>query len=223
MFTPEPPPRRPVAVTAGAVHLPDWLSSARQRELVERCRQWARPPAGMVRHTTRGGVMSVRMVSLGWYWRPYRYSATLPDGTPVKPFPSELGALARAALRDAASLDGSLAEAGDASFDVALVNYYDAEARMGMHQDRDERATAPVVSLSLGDSCVFRFGNTSTRTRPYTDVDLRGGDAFVFGGPARLSYHGVPRTHPGSADPASGMTEGRLNITIRATGFAAPG
>lgn len=212
-------PRRPEVVTEGAVHLPDWLSLDRQRALVADCRRWARHPAGMIQHATRGGKMSVRMVSLGWHWRPYRYSAALPDGTPVKLFPRELGELARAALRDAATLDADLAFEEVPAYDVALVNYYDAAARMGMHQDRDEESTAPVVSVSLGESCVFRFGNTQTRTRPYTDVDLRGGDIFVFGGPARLAFHGVPRTHPGSAAANAGLSEGRLNITIRATGL----
>lgn len=216
-------PRGPSVIAPGAVHLPGWLPPERQRDLVQRCRQWAREPAGMIQHRTRGGVMSVRMVALGWFWRPYRYSAALPDGTPVKPFPPLLGELARAALDDAAALDGELAaEDGAAPFDVALVNFYDAAARMGMHQDRDERSPAPVVSLSLGDACVFRFGNTETRSRPYTDVDLRGGDAFVFGGPSRLAYHGVPRTFPGTADPGCGMAEGRLNLTIRATGMPPP-
>jgi alkylated DNA repair protein (DNA oxidative demethylase) len=101
---------------------------------------------------------------------------------------------------------------------VALVNFYDADARMGMHQDRDELSREPVVSLSLGDTCVFRFGNTETRTRPYTDVELRSGDLFVFGGPSRMAYHGVPRTRPGTAPPSLGLA-GRLNITVRASGL----
>ena len=61
-----------------------------------------------------------------------------------------------------------------------------------------------MVSLSLGDTCVFRFGNTETRTRPYTDVELRSGDLFVFGGPSRLAYHGVPRVHPGHGAARAG-------------------
>ena len=70
---------------------------------------------------------------------------------------------------------------------------------MGMHQDKEERADAPVVSLSIGDTCVFRFGNTETRGRPYTDVELRSGDLFVFGGPSRWAYHGVPKILPGTS------------------------
>ena len=104
--------------------------------------------------------------------------------------------------------------------DVALINYYDEKARMGMHADRDERSLAPVVSLSLGAACVFRFGNTQSRNRPWTDVELESGDLFVFGGPARLAYHGVPRTMPGSARPETGLSTGRLNITLRESGLA---
>ena len=70
---------------------------------------------------------------------------------------------------------------------------------MGLHQDKDEVSLDPVVSFSIGDACVFRFGNTVNRNRPFTDVDLRSGDLFVFGGPARLAYHGVTKIIPGTA------------------------
>ncbi|WP_017535184.1 alpha-ketoglutarate-dependent dioxygenase AlkB [Nocardiopsis alba] len=205
----------PVMVAPGAVHLPGLLPLETRIDLVRRCREWARGPAGMRRHTMpSGGVMSVDMVALGWHWRPYTYSRTLPDGTPVRPFPDLLGTLV---VRSVEAAYGEPYE-GDAH-DVALVNFYDADARMGMHQDRDERSPAPVVSISLGDTCVFRFGGTEHRGRPYTDVELRDGDVFVFGGPSRLAYHGVPRVRPGTADPALGL-KGRLNITIRASGLS---
>ncbi|MEU0493311.1 alpha-ketoglutarate-dependent dioxygenase AlkB [Nocardiopsis sp. NPDC006139] len=208
----------PAEIAPGAVHLPGWLPPERQAALVERCREWAAGPAGMLRHTMpRGGRMSVAMTSLGWFWRPYTYERTLPDGTPVRPFPAELGALAARAVEAAY---GAPPAPGTPPYDVALVNFYDADARMGMHQDRDEAALEPVVSLSLGDTCVFRFGNTETRTRPCTDVELHSGDLFVFGGPSRLAYHGVPRTRPGTAPPSLGLT-GRLNITLRASGLPA--
>lgn len=204
----------PVRVAPGAVHLPGWLSLDTRVDLVRRCREWARGPAGMRRHTMpRGGTMSVSMVSLGLHWRPYSYSRTLPDGTPVQPFPDLLGDLAARAVQEAYGVPYE-----DDPHDVALVNFYDADARMGMHQDRDERSRAPVVSLSLGDTCVFRFGNTESRNRPHTDMELRCGDLFVFGGPSRMAYHGVIRVRPGTADPALGLV-GRLNITVRASGF----
>ncbi|MFJ4673794.1 alpha-ketoglutarate-dependent dioxygenase AlkB family protein [Kitasatospora purpeofusca] len=215
----------------GAVLLPGWLDAAAQLRLVAACRDWARPPAGM--HTVRmptGGTMSVRMVSLGLHWYPYGYRGVAEDGTPVKPFPPELGALARRAVAEAygahvggdsgAGGGGPDGIAGAVGYepDVAIVNHYPHGARMGLHQDRDERADAPVVSLSLGDTCVFRLGNTETRARPWTDLELRGGDLLVFGGPARFAYHGVVRTLPGTADPALGLT-GRLNITVRQSGL----
>ncbi len=88
-----------------------------------------------------------------------------------------------------------------------------------MHQDKDERIAEPIVSLSLGDACVFRFGNCETRGRPYTDIRLESGDLFVFGGPSRFAYHGVPSVFPDTCPPDLGMTRGRLNLTLRMTGL----
>ena len=182
------------------------------------------PAAGGLRATRlpRGGVMSVQTVCLGWHWIPYRYSrfAEDTDGAPVKPFPGWLADLGRRAVA-AACADEQAAAAYQP--DTALINYYDGAARMGMHADRDERSLAPVVSLSLGDACVFRFGNTRDRGRPWTDVRLESGDLFVFGGPSRLAYHGVPKTMPGTGDPETGLASGRLNITLRESGLADPG
>lgn len=209
--------RERAEVAPGAVHAPDWLGADRQRELLAACREWARPPAGLrTVRTPGGGTMTARQVCLGWHWHPYAYARTVVDGdgTPVKPFPAWLGALARGAVADALGPAAVPAE----PYDIALINFYDGDARMGMHRDGDERSDAPVVSLSLGDRCVFRFGNTDTRTRPYTDVELRSGDLFVFGGPSRLAYHGVPRVHPGTAPPWLGLA-GRLNITLRVSGL----
>lgn len=210
-------PRSRAEPAPGAVHVPDWLDGARQRELLEACREWARPPAGLrTVRTPGGGTMTARQVCLGWHWYPYAYARTVVDGdgAPVKPFPDWLGELGRRAVTDALGPEAAIG----AAYDIALINFYDADARMGMHRDSDERSGAPVVSLSLGDTCVFRFGNTETRARPYTDVELRSGDLFVFGGPSRLAYHGVPRIHPGTAPPELGLT-GRLNITLRVSGL----
>ncbi|GAA3879838.1 alpha-ketoglutarate-dependent dioxygenase AlkB [Streptomyces lacrimifluminis] len=207
-------PRPRTEIAPGAMHVPDWLDAARQRELLGACRDWARPPAGLrTVRTPGGGTMTARQVCLGRHWYPYGYANTVVDGdgSPVKPFPEWLGELGRQAAGTAA-----YECAGD--YDIALVNFYDADARMGMHRDSDEKSAAPVVSLSLGDTCVFRFGNTATRTRPYTDVELRSGDLFVFGGASRLAYHGVSRVYAGTAPPELGLT-GRLNITLRVSGF----
>ena len=212
-------PRERSTIGPGAVHVPDWLTLHEQFRLVEACRSWAKSPAPMSAVAMpRGGVTSVKTVCLGWQWIPYRYSrfAENTDGAPVKPFPNWLAALGRRAVGDAyADPEASRGYQPDA----ALVNYYDEQARLGLHRDDDERADAPVVSLSLGDSCIFRFGNAATRGRPHVDIELRSGDLVVFGGRSRFAYHGVPRILPGTADPTLGLTGGRLNITLRVTGL----
>jgi DNA oxidative demethylase len=91
--------------------------------------------------------------------------------------------------------------------EAALANFYDESAYMGMHQDRDERSRAPVVSLSIGHACTFRFGNTGTRTKPYQDVRLDSGALFVFGGPSRLAFHGVTKIYPGTAPAGADSSE----------------
>lgn len=210
-------PRTRRVVAPGAVHVPDWLSLDEQRELLAACREWARPPAGLREvRTPGGGRMTARQFGLGWHWTPRGYARTAVDGdgAPVKPMPPLLTELARRAVTAAGFGNRE-------TYDIALVNYYDADARMGMHQDRDETSDAPVVSVSLGDSCTFRFGNTDHRTKPYADVELRSGDLFVFGGESRLAYHGVPRVHAGTAPPELGLN-GRLNITLRVSGFTDP-
>ncbi|MEE2059099.1 alpha-ketoglutarate-dependent dioxygenase AlkB family protein [Rhodococcus artemisiae] len=217
MNEPLPLPRARHEVAPGAVHVPAWLDGHIQRRLVDTCRDWARGPAPM-RHTALpgGGVMSVQTVCLGWHWSPYRYTrrAVDVDDAPVAPLPRWLADLGRRAVADAYSRP-----ADDYEPDTALINFYDADARMGMHQDKDEHVAEPIVSLSLGDACVFRFGNRETRGRPYTDIRLESGDLFVFGGPSRFAYHGVPSVFPDSCPPGLGMTRGRLNLTLRMTGL----
>ncbi|MEU1666372.1 alpha-ketoglutarate-dependent dioxygenase AlkB [Streptomyces sparsogenes] len=206
-------------VAPGAVHVPGWLTPGQQRRLVAACRAWAGGPVP-IRHTRlpNGGVMSVRTVCVGWHWLPYRYSRTADDvnGARVAEFPEWLVELGRRALAEAY---GDEAAAAGYTPDTALINFYDGQATLGMHQDKDEKSSAPVVSLSIGDTCVFRVGNTATRTRPYTDIELASGDLFVFGGPSRYVYHGVPRVLAGTGDPATGLSTGRLNITLRVTGL----
>ncbi|MFD7735697.1 alpha-ketoglutarate-dependent dioxygenase AlkB family protein [Kitasatospora phosalacinea] len=212
-------PRPRMQLAPGAVHVPGWLTVEQQRELVTACRGWAAAPVP-IRHTRlpRGGVMSVQTVCIGWHWQPYRYTRTAGDvnGSRVAPFPDWLADLGRRALVEA--YEDPAAGVGYAP-DTALINFYDDRATLGMHQDKDERSGAPVVSLSIGDTCVFRFGNTENRNKPYTDVELASGDLFVFGGPSRFAYHGVPKVLPGTGDPATGLASGRLNLTMRVTGL----
>ncbi len=199
--------RPPAEIAPGAFHLPDWLTAIEQTALVDACQHWAQPPGGLRHVRVRNGQMSVQTLCLGWHWVPYRYTSRCEDtdNSPVKAFPSWLGDLGRRAVAESIG--------GDYQPDTALINWYIPTASMGLHQDKDERSQAPVVSFSIGDSCIFRFGNTQNRGRPYTDVELKSGDAFVFGGEARLAFHGVPRLLPG-------LSDGRWNITLRESGLA---
>lgn len=212
-------PRRELA--PGATWVPGWLTLEQQRWIVARFHEWASGPVPIRAARVRGHEMSVRTVCLGWHWRPYEYTREAVDvnGLPVLPFPDWMVRLGRKAL---AEVGGDPEAGGDYTPDTALVNFYDDRARMGMHQDKDERSLAPVVSLSIGDTCLFRFGNTRNRNQPYTDIRLASGDLFVFGGESRLAYHGVPRTYPGTAPEGCGLEGGRINITMRVTGLRAP-
>jgi DNA oxidative demethylase len=214
-------PRECHELAPGAVHLPDWLDHTRQRALVRHCRRWAAEGPGIrAAALPNGARMSVKTVCLGWHWIPYRYSRTRDDqdGSPVTPFPAWLGDLGRAAVADAyRDPDRGRAYRPD----IALINHYTDEARLGMHRDSDERSPDPVVSFSLGAPCLFRLGNPQSRGRPWTDVELRSGDLLVFGDASRLAYHGVPMLLPHSPHdvPDIGLGTGRLNITLRISGF----
>jgi DNA oxidative demethylase len=210
-------PRRTVA--PGAIHLPGWLDTAAQHTLVDAFHAWATGPVPIrAASLPRGHQMTVETVCLGWHWQPYKYTRTAGDvnGEPVLPLPGWLIELGRAVLAEAYDP----AAAAGWHPDTALVNFYDDNARLGMHQDKDEVVNSPVVSLSVGDACLFRVGNTENRTKPYTDLELRSGDAFVFGGQSRFAYHGVPKIFPATADPAAGLVRGRINITMRDTGLS---
>ncbi len=197
-------------------HIRDWLTPAEQQGLVAQFREWARPPAGL-RHprVPAGHLMSVQSVCLGWHWHPYKYSRTADDtdGAPVKPMPRDLIELARRAVDDVAA-----AERFDP--DAAIVNYYPPGARLGLHQDGEEPSSAPVVTISLGDTCVFRMAGTDRRTAPFTDVEFHSGDLLVFGGRNRRIYHGVPKVVDGTGPTWLDLPPGRLSITIRDTGLA---
>jgi DNA oxidative demethylase len=154
-----------------------------------------------------GQPFSVRMTNcgpLGWVSDAggYRYQPTHPTtGQPWPPIPE----LALRAWQDLA---------GDAPApEACLINVYAPTARMGLHQDRDEKDfTAPVLSLSLGDTCLFRVGGTR-RSDPTRSFRLASGDAVLLGGEARLAFHGVDRIMPGTSTLLP--EGGRINLTLR--------
>jgi alkylated DNA repair protein (DNA oxidative demethylase) len=97
--------------------------------------------------------------------------------------------------------------------DCCLLNLYAAGAKMGLHQDRDEKdMDAPVVGVSLGDDALFRIGGV-VRGGPTQSVQLASGDVILFGGIARLAYHGIDRIMSGSSRLVPGG--GRISLTLR--------
>jgi len=159
-----------------------------------------------------GKPFSVRMTNfgpLGWVSDQaggYRYQATHPEtGKPWPPIPEPVMAV----WRDVSGFPHPP--------EACLVNHYAAGTRMGLHQDRDEEDfAAPVVSISLGDTCLFRIGGTR-RSDPTSSVRLSSGDVVVLGGASRLAFHGVDRICPGTSTLLADWFPdgGRINLTLR--------
>jgi len=201
-------------IGAGAHHLKHHLTLDRQAAVRDLCVALIDGDVPAYVPTVRGGgKMHVRMLCLGRHWngKTYRYEPTRTDfdDRPAPPLPEPLRAMAaEIAAETGMALDP----------DLCILNYYEADGRMGLHQDKDESpesiaAGVPVVSISIGDTARFLFGGTKRR-EPVVPIELESGDAFVFGGPARLRYHGVSRIVAGSAPPELAMT-GRFNLTFR--------
>jgi len=188
--------------------LPGHLDRDAQQALLAALRAGLeRAPIYTPRMPRSGRPLSVGMTNcgpLGWVTDEggYRYQPLHPvTGKPWPPIP-ELVLAAWKALADYPHPPES-----------CLINYYGPEARMGLHQDRDEADfAAPVVSLSLGDTCLFRIGGTK-RSDPTRTIRLASGDAVVLGGEARLAFHGVDRILPGSSTLLP--EGGRINLTLR--------
>ncbi|NDR57473.1 alpha-ketoglutarate-dependent dioxygenase AlkB [Aliiruegeria sabulilitoris] len=182
------------------------LDSAAQMEMVAALREVARMAPFFRPVTSRGQSMSVRMTSagqVGWVSdrRGYRYEPRHPEGSNWPPIPESVLAVWSQVVPNARMPDS------------CLVNFYDADARMGMHQDRDEAdLEQPVVSISLGDDALFRIGNL-TRGGKTESVWLKSGDVLVIGGAARLVYHGIDRIRAGSSKLLP--DGGRINLTLR--------
>lgn len=197
------------ALTPGIRYFPGHFDRDAQLALVEQVRQVVEDaPLFTPAMPRTGKEMSVRMTNcgeLGWVTdkdRGYRYQSTHPiTGSPWPPIPGTLLDL----WRDVA--DHRLPP------QACLVNFYSDAAKMGLHQDRDESDfSAPVVSVSLGDECLFRVGGPK-RTDPTRSFRLRSGDVLVLGGEGRLAFHGVDRIYPGTSTLLK--HGGRINLTLR--------
>jgi DNA oxidative demethylase len=197
-----------VEIAPGAVHYPAYLDRAAQEALRDDLREIVRAaPLFQPRMPRTGKAFSVRMTNcgpLGWVSdiAGYRYQAQHPETGAPWPAMPEIAVRAWAELA-----------AGAPPPQACLVNFYDATARMGLHQDRDEQVfSAPVLSLSLGDTCLFRIGGTE-RGAPTRSFRLQSGDALILGGPSRLAFHGVDRIIAGTSTLLT--SGGRINLTLR--------
>lgn len=192
----------------GLKYLPGFLDRAAQEELVAQLREViVAAPLFTPVMPRSGKPFSVRMTNigpLGWVSdrTGYRYQATHPErGTPWPTFPENV-----LAVWNKVSDYPHPPEA-------CLVNFYMGSAKMGLHQDKDEEDfAAPVVSISLGDTAIFRIGGTSRGgiTQP---LKLESGDVLVMGGPSRLRFHGVDRVLSGTSSLLK--DGGRINLTLR--------
>lgn len=193
----------------GIRHIPGYLDAAAQRALVDDIRAVVEvAPLYTPEMPRTGKPMSVRMTNcgaLGWVTDKaggYRYQPTHPvSGEPWPPIPAVLLDI----WREVAGYPHPP--------EACLVNFYADWARMGLHQDRDERDfAAPVVSISLGDDCLFRVGG-ARRNDPTVSFRLSSGDVVVLGGEGRLAFHGVDRIYPGTSMLLK--NGGRINLTLR--------
>jgi len=193
----------------GVRHIPGFLDHAAQQALLAEVRAVVQAaPLYTPAMPRTGKEMSVRMTNcgtLGWVTdkeRGYRYQPTHP--VTARPWP----AMPERLLAIWKTLAGYPHPP-----EACLINFYDETAKMGLHQDRDEQEfDAPVVSLSLGDACLFRVGGR-TRDAPTLSFKLQSGDAVVLGGEGRLAFHGVDRIYPSTS--ALLKNGGRLNLTLR--------
>ena len=200
----------------GVRHIPGFLDGPAQEALVEDIRAVVQAAPLYVPTMPRTGKpMSVRMTNcgaLGWVTdkeRGYRYQPHHPvTGEPWPPIPPRLTALWKDVARYPAEPE------------ACLVNFYETDAKMGLHQDRDEEdLEAPVLSVSLGDDCLFRVGERTREGRTMS-FRLASGDLVVLGGEGRLAFHGVDRIYPGTSSLLK--KGGRINLTLRRVTRSAP-
>ena len=183
-----------------------FLDRSAQAEMVADVRALLRTAPLAMPQTRWGKPLSVRMSAAGTCgWtsdrRGYRYEEARPCGRPWPPIPETVSAVWRQVAPEARSPDS------------CLVNWYAPDARMGMHQDRDEADfSQPVVSISLGDDALFRIGNLE-RGGKTESLWLRSGDVLVMAGGARMLHHGVDRIAPGTSTLLG--APGRINLTLR--------
>jgi len=193
----------------GAKWIPSYLNREQQEELVGAIRNIVeKAPLFVPTMPRTGKPMSVRMTNcgdLGWVTdkeNGYRYQSTHPVTGNDWP---EIPKMIEDIWKDLSNYP--------ADPEACLINFYDETAKMGLHQDRDEHDfDAPVLSISLGDNCLFRIGEDK-RSGPTSSFKLQSGDIVLLTGKSRLAFHGVDRIYPGTSTLLK--NGGRINLTLR--------
>lgn len=200
-----------IRIINGCDHFSGYLNARDQHVLLDDIRQVINAAPLYRPHMPRSGkpfsVMMTNCGPLGWVSDKtgYRYQMRHPvTGKDWPPIPAQL-----------LDIWNELTGFGKPP-EACLVNYYAPDARMGLHRDEDEKDfSAPILSISLGDSAIFKLGG-SKRGGPTQSIKLDSGDALIMAGPARLHYHGISRVLGGTSSLL--QEGGRINLTLRYVG-----
>lgn len=203
----DPPPALPTGfiLRAGAVDI------AGQNRLWSALQEILKAVPPVRTRTKGGGVTSAAMTNCGgWGWwsdaKGYRYIATQPESnTPWPPIPDEFREVIQRVTADSPWPDFIP--------DACLINFYEPGAKMGLHQDKDEKDfSQPIITVCLGDAADFMVGGFA-RADKATPVKVRSGDVLLMGGESRMRFHGIRKIYPGTS-PLPGIT-GRYSLTFR--------
>lgn len=219
---------------SGMILLKSHISISDQVAIVTKCRKLGLGPGGFYQPGYRDGAkLQLKMMCLGKNWDPetrkYGDERSFDNAKPPI-IPAEFHQLVEKAIKDSHSLIQKNSKATNVedilpwmSPNICLVNFYSANGRLGLHQDRDESRESlykglPVVSFSIGDSADFLYGDQRDVDKA-EKVVLESGDVLIFGGTSRNIFHGVSAIHQNTAPKAlleeTNLSSGRLNLTFR--------
>ncbi|XP_050383056.1 uncharacterized protein LOC126799838 [Argentina anserina] len=224
----------PIVLRPGMVFLKNYVSLSEQVEIIRTCRELGLGPRGFYQPVfQQGAKLCLQMMCLGLNWDPEtrKYEDIRPiDGTGPPTIPNEFSLLVERAMQEAhAHLKDKI---GCSSVEkvlpsmtpnICITNFYTTSGRLGLHQDRDESKESlqkglPVVSISIGDSADFLYGDQRD-IKKAESVVLESGDVLIFGGLSRLIFHGVtsiiPNSAPNNLLEETRLRPGRLNLTFR--------
>jgi len=201
----------PLTLPAGVIYRPCAFDGAAQATLLQALEFIIKDAPPVQARTKGGGTTSAAMTNsgrAGWWSdaRGYRYQTHRPDS--AEPWPAMPAAFLEA-VRDAMAPTPW----PDFAPDACLINYYGPSAKMGLHQDRNEKdLTQPILTLCLGDDADFMIGGFS-RSDKSMPIVVRSGDALILGGDARMRFHGIRKIYPNTS-PLSAVA-GRYSLTFR--------